>query len=168
MFWKKKLDRNLASRNPLYALAFAALHDSVSRETSSASFESYISDARIIKIISAAYESTKGAVDDIGSSQVFANLTIQLEDLLKSKVNEYIAVGGNEAEQLGWTLNVLRDIIFAYAPAISLGSGKDTHSITNAMIESIIKGLENDFVDWESKFTLPLLKMIQDGANVRI
>ena len=159
MFWKKKLDNDFISRNPSYALAFAALHDEVADSTKTVRFNKYINDRRIISIVASTYEDTKGAVRDLGGSSVFASLTVQLADLLAAKVRE------SELDQIAWSLNVLRDIVFAYAPAIAVSDGKDAQSITHLMLEAIIKKLTKDFTDEELHLIFQFLKAVQDAAD---
>lgn len=159
MFWKKTLDNDFISRNPSCAYNYAVVHDEIAEATKTVKFDKYIKDKRITQILSSAYEDTKGAAYDLGSSSVCASLAIQLADLLASKVRD------GESEQIAWSLNVLRDIVFAYAPAIAVCDGNDAKSITQLMLKTIVKRLIQDFTDEELQLILPLLKAVQGEAN---
>lgn len=82
-------------------------------------------DKRIEKIISDTFIDTKNAVDELGSKQVLENLAYQLSELLLSKSEIH------DISKIAWAMNVARDIIFAYAPAIASHKNLDAHDITS-------------------------------------
>lgn len=162
MFWKKKPTlEDLISRNPLFAIAFGEVMNSINVELNNhIKFHEYLSDTEITNIINNTYLKTKKGTNQYGGGEVFANVVTQLSDLAagKSQLDPF--------SQAAWGLNIARDIIFSHAPAIAISSGKEVEPLTELLLSLIVRNVEQRNLNSETNLIINLLNEIRSKASI--
>lgn len=160
MFWlKQKRYEKFISRNQRYAISFGKIHNVHADILGNIKFEEYIMDKRIEKIIEDTFIDTKNAVDELGSKQVLENLAYQLSELLLSKSEIH------DISQIAWAMNVARDIIFAYAPAIASHNNLDAHDITSKFFATLIYNISKPEKNSQTVNMVNVLNSVKVVAN---
>jgi len=160
MFWKKQnKNDSVVLLNPLYAIAYGEIHNNIVGKLFLPDFEEYIKDIRVVQNIENIFNDTKEAVFDLGGHTVFDNVLPQLFDILASKIDEH------EVLQIGHAFNVARDVIFAFAPAISTAHSKNVHDLSSQMLSVLIYNLKKTFSNGEATNMISILSSIKVTAQ---
>lgn len=138
MFWKKSSPDYLVDRNPRFAHSFGFVYNEIIilHMKIDESFEDYLSNKKIMNALDIMHHSTTKAAKDLGALDVLFSVRMQLVDTIEKRIDK------DDYEQVAWSFNVGRDIIFSYAPAIASVGKKDVFQLTHLFIQSVLDEIE--------------------------